>query len=549
MPTLLIDAQRVEAQPGATLLEAARQAGIVIPTLCHLPEKPNRQAGCLVCIVEDLDTGQLVPACVTRAVEGARIATNSPRVREARRQTLALLTGDHRADCEAPCRLACPSRLDIPRMMRALAAGDFRKAAGIVYETIALPHLLAAVCPAPCEKRCHRRDLDQPLAIRVLKSLAATHGRDTPAAPPVPGGKRVTIVGAGPAGLAAAFFLLQRGHACQLIEQQPHAGGALRNQPGFPETALERDLDTLRRLGATFAFQTRLGGRGETLASLAETCDALVLCCGEADAAPCARDLDLPLTHNHLAPLITRQVSRRLFPVFAAGAAIHPVRLAVIANAQGRQLAEKADAWLRDSVSPESPDAPRFRCHAGSLPSAALASMVNPACREAARQELTDQAPPDRIIREALRCLRCACLKADTCRLRAVCQAAELPNSHARHAERPVERILTGPGVVIEPAKCIACGICVRRSQVLGAPLGIAFHGRGYEVRIGPPVGHTWQELPADLLRDAADHCPTGAIALAFAGCGASAQTEVHEFRARLGPVVKTAEHGRGGHH
>ena len=514
MPRLLIDAQPVDVPPGTTLLEAARLAGLAIPTLCHLAEKPNRQAGCGICVVEDLDTGRLLPACVARADEAARVATGSPRVHEARRRTLALLLGDHRADCEAPCQLGCPSRLDIPHLMRALAAGDFRRAAGIVDAALALPHLLAAFCAAPCEKRCHRRDLDAPLAIQAAAGLAAAYGAtDTSPPPAPPGGRHVTLVGAGPAGLATACFLLRRGHACHLIEREPQAGGALRHAPGFAEAALERDLDRLRRLGATFAFNARLAEGDDTLDSLARICDALVICCGEEEAPACARALGLPLTHNHLAPLMVRQVNGRPFPVFAAGAATHPVRMAVIANAQGRLTAEKVDAWLREGAAAETPPETAFRSHAGTLPPTALASMANPLCRDATRQALTNTAPPETLVREALRCLQCACAKADACRLREICAEEELPSTHGRHAERPAGRIHAGHGVVIETAKCIACGICVRRSQVLQAPLGIAFHGRGYDVRIGPPAGHTWQELPAGLLRDAAENCPTGAIA------------------------------------
>ena len=516
MPRLLIDDQPVDVPPGTTLLNAARQAGIAIPTLCHLDAVPNRQAGCGVCVVEDLDTGRLLPACVARADEAARVATGSPRVHDARRRTLALLLGDHRADCEAPCQLACPSRLDIPRLMRALAAGEMHRAAGIVDAALALPHLLAAVCTAPCEKRCHRRDLDAPLAIQAAAGLAATYSATDSSPPPAPpGGRRVTLVGAGPAGLATACFLLRRGHACHLIEREPQAGGALRNAPGFAEAALEHDLDRLRRLGATFAFNTRLAEGHDALATLARTCDALVICCGEAEAPACARILGLPLTHNHLAPLMVRQVNGRTFPVFAAGAATHPVRMAVIANAQGRLTAEKIDAWLREGDVAETPSEPAFRSHAGALPPAALASMANPRCRDANRQALTDNSPPEALVREALRCLQCACAKADACKLREICAAEELPSTHGRHAERPAGRIHAGHGVVIEPAKCIACGICVRRSQVLQAPLGIAFHGRGYDVRVGPPAGHAWEELPEELLRDATEYCPTGAIAVA----------------------------------
>lgn len=518
MPTLWIDAHCVETPPEATLLQAAAQAGVVIPTLCHLPERPSHQAGCLVCVVEDLDTGRLLPACVARATEATRIATDSPRVREARRQNLALILGDHRADCEAPCQLACPAHLDIPAMMRALAQGDFRQAGATVYERIALPHLLSAVCSAPCEKRCHRRDLDSPLAICVLKGLAAAHGTH-PLAPLPATGKRITIVGAGPTGLAAAFFLLRQGHACHLVDDQPDAGGALRSQPVFSGAALERDLAVLRQLGATFAFNTRIDA-SLTLEALSQTCDALALCCGEAGAAQVAHDFNLPLTHVHLSALDLHPVANRSLPIFAAGAATHRIRMAVIANAQGRLLAERMNAWLKGLTPANAPSRTPFRSHAGSLPPEALASMVNPDCRSPERRDLPDDARPAVIIQEAQRCLQCDCMKADSCRLREICTAAELPDSHARHAVRPVERILTAHGVVIELAKCIACGICVTRSQILQAPIGLAYHGRGYDVRVGPPIGCTWQNLPRELLHDAAAYCPTGAICRTGSGCG-----------------------------
>ncbi len=501
MPTLLIDTHHVTVPEGATLLAAARAAGVALPTLCHDSDLESHQAGCMVCVVEDLDSGNLLPACVAPAREGARIATNTTAVHDARRQTLAMLLSDHPADCEAPCQLGCPCRLEIPALLQALAQEDSRAAWEIIHRSMALPSLLCRVCSAPCEKVCRRATLDEALAIRSLQTSATAAQRPV-LERAVPSGKRVTIVGAGPTGLAAAFFLQRRGHACLLIESRSAIGGALPEQRAEAAAALALDWPALSALGAVLRLECRAG---ETLplATMAVESDAIVLACGEEGVATLAAGFGVACRDGFVA--VASGTFQTNHPhIFAAGGAIRRCRLAATANGQGRALAAAVDAWLHGRA-PADGASDRFRSRAGRLEPEELATWAPPEAPPATRRA-ADNA------REAARCLRCDCRRAADCRLREACQAAGVQGAAARAPRRDARRIVAPGGVVVEHAKCIVCGICVRLTRQRGDALGLAFIGRGFDVRIGPPAGYSWNDLSGEMLRAAAAHCPTGAL-------------------------------------
>ena len=176
-----------------------------------------------------------------------KVITTSDEVRDARKTSLELLLSDHAGDCVGPCRTGCPAGLDIPNFIARIAAGDQPKAAEIVTDDLTLPASLGRVCPRLCEERCRQCEVEESLSIRNLHRFAADVGRcvspvsqpnggvraqgagGTPALPC----KRVAIVGAGPAGLAAAHHLLRRGHGVVLVRRAPASGrnAALRH-PG-----------------------------------------------------------------------------------------------------------------------------------------------------------------------------------------------------------------------------------------------------------------------------------------------------------------------------
>jgi len=238
MLKLTIDNREVEVPAGATILDAAERLGIEIPTLCHLKGR-QPLTSCLVCLVKVGHAERLVPACATRAAAGMEVASETDEVRHARRTALELLLSDHLGDCLAPCWFACPAELDIPVMLRQIAAGDMRGAIATVKARLALPAVLGRICPAPCEKACRRAGLDGAVSICQLHGAVADVDLAS-AAPYRPAcaaasGRRVAIAGGGPTGLAAAYYLARHGHAVTIFDERDRLGGRLLHEPALAE--------------------------------------------------------------------------------------------------------------------------------------------------------------------------------------------------------------------------------------------------------------------------------------------------------------------------
>jgi formate dehydrogenase major subunit len=280
MPTLTIDGRPVTVEPGTTVLAAAQQLGIRIPTLCHVPGI-EAAASCFVCAVQIEGRRTFSPSCAMPVADGMVVSTNSADVRTARKMALELLLSDHAGECVAPCAARCPAGLDIPGFVYGIATGDNRRAREIIAERLALPGSLGRVCPRLCERDCRRCDLDQGLAIGSLHRYATDL---VPYVPPrdAATGKSVGIIGAGPAGLAAAYFLLQRGHECTLYDAHAEPGGMLRyGIPGYrlPKDALDAEIDAVRKLGGQFRMESRWGVEF-TLGELRREHDAVFVAIG-----------------------------------------------------------------------------------------------------------------------------------------------------------------------------------------------------------------------------------------------------------------------------
>ena len=144
---------------------------------------------------------------------------------------------------KAPCSHSCPAGIDVPRYVRLIAAGRFADALAVIRERIPFPSVCGLVCFHPCEAKCRRALIDEAIAIRALKRAAAERddGRwKLKVKRSLPTGKCVAIVGSGPAGLTAAYYLARKGHTVTVYEELPEPGGMMRY--GIPEYRLPREI-------------------------------------------------------------------------------------------------------------------------------------------------------------------------------------------------------------------------------------------------------------------------------------------------------------------
>jgi hypothetical protein len=253
MPDLKINGVVVSAEPGTTVLEAAQTIGVEIPTLCHL-EGCEPETSCMLCVVKDLATGQLIPSCSARAADGLEIDTECEEVQSARRDILNLLLSEHVGDCQAPCQRICPAHLDIPLMLRAMQNGNTEEAAWIARRDLAIPVALGMICPAPCEKGCRREQVDSAITIREMHKKAAEAFAATEK---IEGcrlslRKTAAVIGSGPAGLSCAWKLLQMGYECTVFDEAAEAGGSLRSNSELPAEILDTEIEWLKGAGIQF---------------------------------------------------------------------------------------------------------------------------------------------------------------------------------------------------------------------------------------------------------------------------------------------------------
>ena len=168
MVKLKINNIEYEAPEELTLLAVAVSAGFSIPTLCHKEGLPH-YSSCMVCMVKDNRTNSYVPSCSALVQEGMDIDVSGNEVISLRQKALELLLSEHRAECEAPCRVVCPAGYNIPLMNRLLAANDKGAALKLSGETTDSSEIFCINCPGYCENACRRKKIDQPVSIRNLQ--------------------------------------------------------------------------------------------------------------------------------------------------------------------------------------------------------------------------------------------------------------------------------------------------------------------------------------------------------------------------------------------
>jgi formate dehydrogenase beta subunit len=194
------------------------------------------------------------------------------------------------------CQWACPAHTPVPEYIRLIAAGRYGDAYMVNWYSNVFPGILGRTCDRPCEPACRRgRVEDEPVAICRLKRVAADNKEDItarlPKAPEARNGKRVALIGAGPASLTVARDLAPLGYEIILYDSEPRGGGMIRSQiPRFrlPESVIDEEVDYIVGIGG---IETRYGQHVDSLAAvLAEGYDAVFVGTG----APRGRDLDIP---------------------------------------------------------------------------------------------------------------------------------------------------------------------------------------------------------------------------------------------------------------
>jgi ferredoxin len=483
MIPLTIDNQAVKVPQGATLLDAADALGIAIPTLCFLRGfEPS--TSCMVCVVRVEGVQSLVPACGTLAQPQMHVTTDSAEIRTARKTALELLLGDHSGDCIAPCRIGCPAGMDIPQMLRHIAAGNDRAAIAVVKRDIPLPAVLGRICPAPCEKVCHRGKIDQPVAICRLKRYAADvdlfsgepftpSGRDNT-------GKTVAIVGAGPCGLSAAYYLAQNGVSCVIFDANEQPGGALRyaeiDRTVLPIDIVDKEAQQILKHNIILKPRCRVG-QDVAFETLCGQYDAVLIAAGDPVRYNHSGLWGITHTDGRIAVGKTDYLTSRA-GVFAAGGAIGRRRLCVRAVADGKEAASAITAYVSGTALA---DERIFNCRRGQPP---------PCENSLPRTEPVlpqEGYTSDAAGRQASRCLHCDCRKPDDCRLRQL--AGRLgAKQNAWPGEKRKTRLQYGTnGIVYEAGKCIQCGLCIQTAQRNDEPLGLTFAKRGFEMEVAVP--------------------------------------------------------------
>lgn len=386
-----------------------------------------------------------------------------------------------------PCQERCPIHMDVPRYIRAIQRRAFDEAVTIIREKAPFPLVLAYICRHPCEAKCNMRLLGKPIAIRSLKRFAAeqdTGSWNQNFKVTSSTGKQVAVVGSGPTGLTAAYYLTKLGHSVTVYEALPEAGGMMRvGIPSYrlPREVLAAEIKEIERLGVEVKTNTKV----ESLGSLFEMgFNAVFLALGtqggttmdiEGEGKPVvipSVKFEMELGQGNAINVNSTTLATSQEGVFAGGDVVTgPTRSVVEAIAQGRHAASSIDIYLGGKGQIDSSLASPEGEVAWYMPSLTAVRATPPKISiEGHRAEQT--LDEETAVAEATRCLGCdlpifadttLCSGCMTCEFLCSLRMSNGTRFNPLKAAIKVDRMGNGnEHAVTFTDECDGCGLCVR---------------------------------------------------------------------------------------
>ena len=290
---IFINSKECVADTEKTLLDNILANGINLPHLCH-NKQIESYGGCGLCLVMVEGVNKPLRACGTVVTEGMRVTTSTEALEKSRKATLSLILSDHSGDCKAPCFMACPTHQDVQAYVGLIANGETEEAIKVIKKDNPLPRSIGRVCPHPCEEACRRNHLEGAVSICSLKRFAGDECSNYIPECESSNGKKVAVIGGGPAGLSCAYFLLLKGYSVNVFEAESKAGGMLRyGIPAYrlPKNVLDDEIKSIEKMGAVFSYNKKLG-RDFTIEELKKSYDAVFVATGawESSTLRCGND-------------------------------------------------------------------------------------------------------------------------------------------------------------------------------------------------------------------------------------------------------------------
>lgn len=519
MITLTIDKRKVQVPEDTTILDAAERLGIHIPTLCYAKNfKPS--TSCMVCVVRVQGLRHFVPACGTRVSENMIVKTEDDHIRRSRKAAIELLLSDHVGDCVGPCVIGCPANMNIPLMLRQIISGDLAAAIRTIKEDIPLPAILGRICSAPCEKVCRRAQHDGAVSICILKRYVADI--DLHSEPPYQPecaeslNKQVAIIGAGPAGLSAAYYLKRLGIDPVLYDDHSQPGGILRYSDNYRSVlslqVIEREIEQILKLGVGFRGNTRIG-KNMLIDELKKEYDAILITVGDLKQNDYNGHGDLGVVFKNGKIEVERPyylTSEK--GIFAAGGCVGSRSLCIRAVADGKEAAYAIKSYLlKQAILPIK----KYNHQMGRNSEQEMAVFLKQALVQE-RIEPNDSESgfsTSEAKSESLRCLHCDCRKPNNCQLRDLAGDVGARRSTWQGSKTVFEQITSHGNIIYEPGKCIKCGLCIQITERVSQQVGLSFEGRGFEMKVVVPLNKSLADVLSNVYTECVDMCPTGALA------------------------------------